>query len=141
MHLIPKKFKYNKQQKGKAFNKIIKCQELFLCSFGSYGLKALEHGRLNAKQIEAIYMFLNKQLKKKGKVFLKIFAHVPITAKPIEVRMGKGKGAVQFFIAKIKPGMILCEIETPSKAFALTILELVKSKIPLKTKVFSHNKF
>lgn len=136
MILTPKKSKFKKEQKGKTFNKIISVQSLNCLTFGSYGIKAIEHGRLNSKQIESMYQTLNKIIKKKGKIFLKIFPHTPVTSKPIEVRMGKGKGNVDFWVAKIKAGTILCEIEINSKILALNALNLIKTKLPLKTKIY-----
>jgi large subunit ribosomal protein L16 len=137
MILSPRKAKYKKEQKGKAFNKIINTYQLTNgLAFGSYGLKAIEHGRVSSKQIETMYQSLNKFLKKRGKIFIKIFPHTPITSKPIEVRMGKGKGNVDFWVSKVKAGVCLCEVETNFKSLALKALNQIKAKLPIKTKIY-----
>ena len=135
MTLIPRKQKYKKQYKGKSFNKIHSVFELNTLKFGSYGLKAITTGRLTSKQIEAMVSSINKIIKKTGRVVLKIFPQTPVSKKPIEVRMGKGKGNVDHFIAKIKAGVILCEVETSSRALALKALSLAQIRLPLKTKI------
>ena len=135
MTLIPRKQKYKKQYKGKSFNKIHSVFELNTLKFGSYGLKAITTGRLTSKQIDAMVSSINKIIKKTGRVVLKIFPQTPVSKKPIEVRMGKGKGNVDHFIAKIKAGVILCEVETSSRALALKALSLAQIRLPLKTKI------
>ena len=135
MTLIPRKQKYKKQYKGKSFNKIHSVFELNTLKFGSYGLKAITTGRLTSKQIDAMVSSINKIIKKTGRVVLKIFPQTPVSKKPIEVRMGKGKGNVDHFIAKIKAGVILCEVETSSRALALKALSLAQIRLPLKTKL------
>ena len=138
MKYIPKKIKFNKQQKGKSFNKIIKSKYLNSLSFGSYGLKCISPGRLTSKQIESIYNCLNKLIKKNGRVVMRVFAHVPISKKPIEVRMGKGKGNIAYWAAKISAGSILCEIESNSDISAIKALIYVQKKISLRTKIISN---
>jgi len=96
MLIIPRNSKFKKQQKRKAFNRISKNTNLFELNFGSVGLKALEHGQLNSKQISTLFQTINKVIKKKGKLKINVFPHLPVTSKPIEVRMGKGKGNVDF---------------------------------------------
>ena len=135
MTLFPKKQKFKKQYKGKSFNKIHSVFALNTLKFGSYGLKALTTGRLTSKQIEAMVNSINKIIKKTGRLVLKVFPHTPVSKKPIEVRMGKGKGNVDHFIAKIKAGVLLCEVETTSKALALKALTLAQIRLPLKTKI------
>ena len=135
MTLIPRKQKYKKQYKGKSFNKIHSVFELNTLKFGSYGLKAITTGRLTSKQIEAMVSSINKIIKKTGRVVLKIFPQTPVSKKPIEVRMGKGKGNVDHFKAKIIAGVILCEVETSSRALALKALSLAQIRLPLKTKL------
>lgn len=136
--MMPKKFKFKKQQKGRSFNKITKIQTLNTLKFGSFGLKTIEAGRLSSKQIKSMLLFLNKFMKKKGKVTLRIFPHIPVTKKPIEVRMGKGKGNVSIWVSKLKAGTFLCEIETTYKLLALITLTNIKKKLPLKTKIYSN---
>jgi len=136
MLFIPKQQKYKKQQKGKAFNKINKNFSLNYLKQGSFALKSVEFGRINSKQIASMYNSVNKVIKKNGKVFLKIFAQTPVSKKPIEIRMGKGKGNVNHWIAKIKAGVILCEIETNKKKLAIKALQYAKLRLPLKTKIY-----
>lgn len=131
----PKKSKFTKQQKGRAFNKINKDLSLNPLKYGCIGLKALEAGRISSTQLLALRQTLNKHIKKKGRIFLNIFPHTPITNKPIKVRMGKGKGSVDHYVAKIQPGLLLCEIETASINLAKKALILVQNKLPLKTKL------
>lgn len=135
MLLIPRKPKFQKQQKGKKFNKINKLLTLKFCKKGSFYLKVMESGRLSSKQLETLYNSLNKYLKKAGKIFLKVFPHTPLTEKPIEVRMGKGKGSVSYWIAKIKAGSIICEIVSSFPALAIKALVYAQHKLPLKTKI------
>jgi len=92
----PKKSKFKKQNKGKAFNRISKNSMLFNLNFGTIALASIEHGKLDAKQIQTLSQLINKKMKKKGKVKLNVFPNTPITTKPIEARMGKGKGNVDF---------------------------------------------
>ena len=133
--LIPKKSKYLKQQKGRAFNKISNNTNLHELKVGCAGLKALQPGRLTSKQLLAVRQTLNKLIKKKGKIFINIFPHTPITNKPIKVRMGKGKGNVDHHICKIKPGNVLCEIQSNSLNLAIKALNQAQVKIPFLTKL------
>lgn len=133
MLFIPIKQKYKKQQKGKAFNKIINTKSFL--KYGQIGLKVLSHYRINSKQLCALYNALKKKIKRKGRLIFNIFPQTPITKKPIEVRMGKGKGNVSHWVSKIKPGVILCEISTPHIIYAKKILNFARFKLPLKTKI------
>jgi large subunit ribosomal protein L16 len=133
MQFIPIKFKHKKLQKGKSFNKI---KGKALLKQGQIGLKALVACRLTSNQLITLYGILKKKMKKKGRVFLRIFPQSPVTTKPIEVRMGKGKGNVSFWAAKISPGTIICEISTPFLYLASKILYKISSKISVKTKIF-----
>lgn len=112
MLLNPRNFKYRKQQKGRSFNKIIgsSSENRIPLKFGSVGLKALSSGRVTAKQINSVRQAINKQIKKLGRLKVNVFPHIPITKKPIEVRMGKGKGAVDHWVAVVRPGTIIYEI-------------------------------
>lgn len=135
MTLSPINPKYKKQQKGKnssCINNNIDYQQLKL---GSIGLKSISFGRITMKQLQTIKQLLNKQLKKKGRLKLNIFPQTPISKKPLEIRMGKGKGAVDHWVCKIKPGIILLEIETDFIPIAIKALELIRIRISLTTKI------
>ena len=136
MSLTPKNYKYKKQQKGRSFNKINKGFDLNSLKLGSLGLKALDFGRLNSKHILTLYQCINKKIKRNGRVFLKIFPQTPVSKKPIEVRMGKGKGNIDHWVAKIKAGTLLCEIETLNKPLALKALKLAQLRLPIKTRIY-----
>lgn len=132
---IPKNYKFRKQQKGKNFSKIK--SKFYKRSTNNVYLKAIDFGRLKSCQLKALKLTLGKKLKKKGRLVFKIFPHTPITKKPLEVRMGKGKGPFDHWIAKIKPGTTICYIETNYKVLAKKGLEYAKVRLPIKTKVFS----
>lgn len=133
---VPKKSKFKKQQKGKLCNKInsstIRLNQL---NFGSIGLKAMSYNNLTSKQIETLRQSINKIVKKTGKIVIRPFPNVPVSKKPIEVRMGKGKGNVDHWIFKVKPGYILCEIVTDQIEIAAKALIMVKKKLSIKTKI------
>mgnify|MGYP001063721887 FL=1 len=131
---VPKKLKFLKFQKGKAFNKVTSSREL---RFGSMGIKALEAGRISSSQLFALKQTLNKYIKKNGKIFLNIFPHTPITRKAVKVRMGKGKGSVDHYVYKVKPGTIICEIETKDTSLAEKALRQGRRKISLLTKLIT----
>jgi len=136
----PKTQKYEKYQKGKSFNKIN--SSLFSLNnlkFGVIGLKSCEFGRISSPQLFSIYSTLNKKLKKVAKICIHKFPQTPITKKPIEVRMGKGKGNVYEWISKIKTGMLICSIETKSISVTLHALKLAQLRLPIKTKIFFAN--
>lgn len=136
MLFVPKKYKYKKQQKGKLFNKINSSNtNLYQLKTGSIGLKAISYARLSSKQIEALRQTISKFVKKSGRVVINAFPSTPITKKPIEVRMGKGKGNVDHWVFKVKPGFVLCEIVTDNIDLALTSLEVVQKKLNMKTKI------
>jgi len=135
MKFFPKSSKYTKYQKSRSVNTINSYLSLENLKMGSLGLKSVESGYLNTKQFKTIYQLLHKMLKKIGKIIFKIFPRKPITKKPIEVRMGKGKGAVYDWSAKIKAGTILFEIETLKINIALKALYYIQLKLPIKTRV------
>lgn len=135
MSFFPKNQKFTKRQKGKSSNKITSILTINHLKFGRIGLKAIENGRITSKQLEAIYKIIKKKIKKSGRLVLKIFPQIPITKKPIETRMGKGKGVVEYWVSNIKPGMILCEIETNSLLTASNALTSAKLRLPIKTKI------
>lgn len=129
---IPKKTKYKKYQKGHPAKGIsIRCNSL---SYGKYGLKALKSGKITAKQIEAIRRTIMRKTKKLGKLWIRVFPDIPVSLKPAEVRMGKGKGNVEYWISKIKAGRILFELDNLSYIEAKNAFDSVKYKLPILTK-------
>jgi large subunit ribosomal protein L16 len=106
-------------------------------NFGSYGLKALTPERITSRQIESARRCISRHLKRSGRVWIRIFPDVPVSKKPAEVRQGKGKGAVEFWAAKVRPGKILFEIDGVSKNLAMAAFELASAKLPIKTKFVS----
>ena len=136
MLLSHRRFKYRKQQKGKSVNRIsVNSKENKKLMFGSIGLKSLESGRLTAKQIQSVKQVINKKIKKIGRLKVNVFPQIPISKKPVEVRMGKGKGNVDHWVFKVKAGVILYEIETAFLETSIKALELSKLRLPLKTKI------
>jgi large subunit ribosomal protein L16 len=134
MKQFPNKKKFGKYQKGKKFNKIQKVLKKTTLRY-SLGLKTIEFGRINFKHIKTLYATVNKQIKKNGKILINVFPHLPISKKPVEVRMGKGKGSINHWVFNAKAGTILCEIETKLTKLAIQALNGVKGKLPLITKV------
>jgi large subunit ribosomal protein L16 len=133
---FPRRSKFKKQQKGKSFNRINSTStDLYSLKFGSVGLKALNSGRLSSKQIESVRQAISKVIKKQGRLKINIFPDTPISKKPIEVRMGKGKGAVDHWIFKVKAGFILYEIETAFTSLAVKALESGQIRLPIKTRI------
>ncbi len=129
--LQPKKTKYRKQQKGRIHGNAKGGTAL---NFGQYGLKALEPERVTARQIEASRRAIQRHVKRTGRLWIRIFPDVPVTAKPAEVRMGKGKGSVDRWVAKVKPGRILFEIDGVPEELARAAFERAAAKLPIKTK-------
>jgi large subunit ribosomal protein L16 len=129
--LQPKRVKFRKQQKGRIKGLAGRGHTI---AFGSFGLKSLESGRITSRQIEACRITISRTLKREGKIWIRIFPDKPITKKPAEVRMGKGKGAPEYWVAKIKPGTILFEIDGVSKELAARALKLAAYKLPVSTK-------
>lgn len=130
--LIPKKVKYRKQQKGRIGGI---SQSGNSVAFGDYGLKALEGGWITTRQIEAARVTITRSIKRGGKIWVRIFADKPITKKPAETRMGKGKGPVEDWVAVIRPGRILYEVEGISREAAEEAFRLASHKLPVKTKM------
>ncbi|HPD65687.1 MAG TPA: 50S ribosomal protein L16 [Bacteroidia bacterium] len=130
--LQPKKSKFRKVQKGRIKGVAIKGAEI---AYGSFGLKGLEPARITSNQIEAARIAINRYLKREGKMWIRLFPDKPITKKPAEVRMGKGKGNPEYWVAVCKPGKIIFEIEGVSYQLAKRALELGAQKLPLATKV------
>ncbi len=129
--LSPKKVKYRKRQKGKMRGVARRGCNL---NFGEFGLKAIDRGWLTAKQIEAARIAMTRHVKRGGKIWIRIFPDKPITKKPAEVRMGKGKGSPEGWVAVIKPGRILYEMSGVSREMAKEALRLASHKLPIKTK-------
>lgn len=129
--LQPKRTKYRKQQKGR--NRGL-AQRGSQVSFGEFGLKATARGRITARQIEAARRALTRHIKRGGKVWIRVFPDKPITKKPLEVRQGKGKGSVEYWVAEIRPGRMLFELEGVSEDLAREALKLASAKLPVSTK-------
>lgn len=131
----PKKSKFKKQQKGKFFNKVSGINDFNQLKFGSIGLKAMSFSRLSSKQIETIKKVITKQIKKMGRLIIHPFPNTPISHKPIEIRMGKGKGNIDHWVCKIKPGLILCEIVTDQTDFVRKVLTSLIKKMNIKARI------
>jgi len=127
--LQPKRTKYRKQMKGR--NRGL-AQRGSSISFGEFGMKALERGRISARQIEAARRAMTRHVKRGGKIWIRIFPDKPITQKPLEVRQGKGKGNVEYWVAQIQPGKILFEMEGVTREMAIEAFNLAKAKLPLR---------
>jgi len=132
--LQPSKTKYRKQQKGKNRGLAWRGSKV---SFGDFGLMATEGGRITQRQIEAARIAITRRAKRGGKVWIRIFPDKPITSKPAETRMGKGKGAPDGFVAMVKPGRILYEVEGVEESIAREAMRLAGHKLPLGTKVIA----
>jgi len=128
--LQPKRTKFRKMFKGK--NRGL-AQSGNRVSFGEFGLKATERGRVTARQIEAARRAMTRHIKRGGKIWIRVFPDVPISKKPLEVRMGKGKGNVEQWVAKIQPGSVLYEMEGVSEDIAREAFRLAANKLPIKT--------
>lgn len=129
--LSPKKVKYRKQQKGRTKGKAYRGSTL---EFGDYGLQALECGRITAQQIEAARIAITRHVKRGGKIWIRIFPDKPITKKPAETRMGKGKGAPEGWVAVVKPGRMLYEMEGVAEDVAAEAFRLAGHKLPIPTR-------
>ena len=130
--LQPKRTKFRKQHKGRIKGE---AKGGFDLNFGSYGLKATEPERITARQIEAARRAMTRHMKRQGRVWIRIFPDVPVSSKPTEVRMGKGKGSVDFWACKVKPGRVMFEIDGVGDATAREALRLAAMKLPIKTRV------
>ncbi|HCU06785.1 MAG TPA: 50S ribosomal protein L16 [Holosporales bacterium] len=129
--LQPKKTKYRKAFKGRISGNAKSGTEV---SFGAFGLKALEPARITARQIESARRAMTRHIKRAGRVWIRIFPDVPVSKKPAEVRMGKGKGSVEFWAARVKPGRIMFELEGVSPELAEKAFQLASAKLPIKTR-------
>ncbi len=130
--LQPQKVRYRKQQKGRIRG--VACRGCNL-SFGDYGLQAMTHGRVTSRQIEAARMAMSRATKRGGKLWVRLFPYKPITKKPAETRMGKGKGSPEEWVEPVRRGKMLYEIKGVERAVALESLRLASHKLPLKTKI------
>ena len=138
MPLMPKRVKYRKMQRGSRRGKFGGGTTL---AFGEYGLKVLERGWITNTQIEACRVSINRNMKRKGKLWIRIFPDKPVTKKPVEVRMGKGKGNPEYWVAVVKPGRILFELEGVTPEIAKEAFDLAAHKLPIKTKMVSRKEF
>ncbi len=129
--LSPKKTKFRKAHKGRIHGK---AKGGYSLTFGEYGLKALEPSRITAKQIEAVRKTIQRHVKRAGRLWIKIFPDVPVSLKPAEVRMGSGKGNPEFWVARVKPGRILFEMDGIPESLARSAFSLAASKLPIKVK-------
>ena len=137
MLLMPKRVKYRKAQRGRMRGKAQRGASL---AFGDYGLKALEPAWVTNRQIEAARVSLTRSVKRGGKIWIRIFPDKPVTKKPAETRMGKGKGTPEFWVAVVKPGRILYEMEGVTEAMARDAFRLAAQKLPIATKFVSRPK-
>lgn len=130
--LMPKKVKFRKQMRGRMKGMAMRGNKL---SFGDFGLQALTPGWLTSRQIESARIAITRHVKRGGKVWIRIFPHKPITKKPAETRMGKGKGAPEGWVAVVKPGRVLYELEGVTESVAREAMRLASHKLPIKTKI------
>ncbi|HHB12749.1 MAG TPA: 50S ribosomal protein L16 [Chromatiales bacterium] len=128
--LQPKRTKFRKQQKGRNRGLALSANRV---SFGEYGLKSLGRARITARQIEAARRAITRHVRRGGKLWIRIFPDVPVTKKPLEVRMGKGKGNVEYWVAKVQPGRMLYEIEGVPENVAREAFRRASAKLPVKT--------
>ena len=129
--LSPKKTKYRKQFKGRIHGV---AKGGFTLNFGSYGLKSVEPERVTARQIEAARRAITREMKRAGRVWIRVFPDLPVSKKPVEVRMGKGKGSVEYWACKVKPGRMMFEIDGVSEEIAREALRLGSAKLSVKTR-------
>lgn len=136
--LLPKRVKYRKQQRGRMKGVATRGSRL---AFGEYGLKAMEPAWVTSAQIEAARIALTRQVKRGGKIWIRIFPDKPVTKKPAETRMGKGKGAVDHWVCVVKPGRILFEMEGVPRELAREAMRLAAAKLPMKTRFVTREDF
>jgi large subunit ribosomal protein L16 len=134
--LMPKRTKYRKQQRGRMSGK---AKGGAMVDFGEFGLKTLEPAWLTNRQIEAARVAMTRHIKRGGKIWIRVFPDKPVTKKPAETRMGKGKGAPEYWVAVVKPGRILFEVEGVSETLAREAMRLAANKLPMKTKFVSRS--
>ena len=134
--LSPKRTKFRKAHKGRVHGLAKGGTSL---NFGAFGLKAMQPGRITARQIEAARRAMTRHIKRAGKVWIRVFPDVPVSSKPAEVRMGKGKGSVDHYAAKIRPGRVLYEIGGVDSELAIEALKLAAAKLPVRTRLLVKN--
>jgi large subunit ribosomal protein L16 len=130
--LMPKRVKFRKAQRGRMRGKATRGERI---NFGDFGLKALEPGWITQRQIEAARVTLTRMMKREGQIWIRIFPDKPVTKKPAETRMGKGKGAPEYWVAVVKPGRVMFEVGGTVKATAMEALTLASHKLPIRTKI------
>jgi len=136
--LMPKRVKWRKQQRGRMKGNAVRGSYI---AFGDYGLKALQSAWITSRQIEAARIAITRHIKRGGKVWIRIFPDKPVTNKPAETRMGKGKGSPEYWVAVVKPGRILFELEGTNEAVARAAMRLAAHKLPIKTKFVTRADF
>ncbi len=136
--LMPKRVKYRKRQRGRMKGKAVRGSKL---AFGQFGLKSMSVGWITARQIEAARVAMTRHIKRGGKVWIRIFPDKPVTQKPAETRMGKGKGSPEYWVAVIKPGRMLFELGGVTEELAKEALRLAAHKLPCQTKFISHTDY
>ena len=136
MALLPSRTKYRKVHKGRIYGTAQTCNTL---AFGEFGIQSLTRGRMTSQQIEAARVAMTRSLKRKGKVWIRVFPHKPVTKKPAETRMGKGKGSVEYWCAVIKPGTMLFEVAGCSATAAGEALRLADTKLPFHCRFVSRD--
>ena len=132
--LSPKRTKFRKQQKGRLHGLATSGTSL---NFGSYGLKAVTPGRVTARQIEAARRAMTRHMRRAGRVWVRVFPDVPVSTKPAEVRMGKGKGTPEYWMVRIKPGRVMFELDGVSLEVAEEAFRLASAKLPVRTRIVS----
>ena len=130
--LTPKRLKFRKQHKGRIKGQAQRGTHL---AFGDYGIQAIESGKITSRQIEAARIAMTRHIKRGGQVWIKIFPDRPVTKKPLEVRMGKGKGSVDHYVAYVKPGRVLYEMDGVAPEIATEALKLAAAKLPVRTRL------
>ncbi len=136
--LLPRKTAHRKVRKGKNEGIATRCNTV---AFGDYGLMSLDNERINSKQIEAARQAITRYIKRGGKIWIRIFPHTPVTKKPLDVKMGSGKGEPQFFVAKVKAGTVMFEIADVTDEQAKEALRLASHKLPVKCKIIKKEEF
>ena len=136
--LMPKRIKFRKQQRGRMKGVATRGAVI---SFGQYGLKAMAPGWITSRQIEAARVAMTRHIKRGGKVWIRIFPHKPVTQKPAETRMGKGKGSPEFWVAVVKPGRVMFELSGVDETVAREAMRLASHKLPIKTKFVTQSDF
>ena len=136
--LLPKKTAHRKVKKGKNEGIATRCNTV---AFGDFGLMSLDNERVNSRQIEAARQAITRYIKRGGKIWIRIFPHTPVTKKPLDVKMGSGKGEPQFYVAKVKAGTVMFEIADVTESQAREALRLASHKLPVKCKIIKKEEF